>query len=71
MKHCDGWTLIYQFFGCMLVVINVVCVLGICALSVGFSGKTGFTFKLVHGEQMSETVNNVQLNHYVIQVIMG
>jgi len=42
--------------------------LGIYALSVGFAGQTGFTFKLVHGEKMSETIGHIELNRYVIQV---
>jgi len=49
--------------------MNVCTVLGICALSVGFTGKTGFTFKLLHGEKMSETVGYMELTRYVIQVI--
>ena len=44
--------------------------LGICALSVGFTGQTGFTFKLVHGEKMSETIGHIELNRYVVQVFI-
>jgi len=42
--------------------------IGICALSVGFTGSTGFTFKLLHGEKMSETFGRNELSRYVIQV---
>jgi len=44
--------------------------LGISALSVGFTGQTGFTFKLVHGEKMSETIGHIELNRYVVQVFI-
>ena len=37
---------------------------------MGFTGKTGFTFKLLHSEKMSETVSNIELNRYVVQVIV-
>ena len=37
---------------------------------MGFSDKTGFTFKLMHGEKMLETVNDIELNRYVVQVIV-
>jgi len=45
-------------------------VLGIYALSVGSTDQTGFTFKLVHGEKMSETVGNFELSRYVVQVFL-
>lgn len=41
---------------------------GIAALPVGFTKKTTFTFKLVYGEQLAETVNGIELSRYVIQV---
>jgi len=50
--------------------VNVGAVSGICALSVGFAGKTGFTFKLTYGENMSEKVGRTDLNRYVLQVII-
>jgi len=59
-----------------ILIIVVICVnyvgavLGISALSVGFTDHTGFTFKLVHGEKMSETVGHIELNRYVVQVLV-
>ena len=55
----------------MVICLNYVgAMLGISALSVGFTGQTGFTFKLVHGEKMSETIGHIELNRYVVQVFI-
>jgi len=35
---------------------------------VGYAGSTGFTFKLLHGEKMSETFGDIDLSRYVVQV---
>jgi len=47
---------------------NVGSVLGIYALSLGYTSNTGFTFKLVHGEKMAENYGHISLNRYVLQV---
>ena len=36
---------------------------------MGFTGKTGFTFKFLHGAKMSETVGDIELSRYVVQVL--
>jgi len=40
---------------------------GIAALSLSFSKKTSFTFKLVYSDNMMEIINGVELNRYVVQ----
>jgi hypothetical protein len=40
---------------------------GISALSIGFTGRTAFTFKLGYGAEMKETLNGRDLNRCVIQ----
>jgi len=40
---------------------------GVVALSIGFSGRTAFTFKLGHGNAMTETLNGRDLSRCVIQ----
>ena len=37
------------------------------ALSIGFTGRTAFTFKLGHGDAMAETVGGHELSRCVIQ----
>jgi len=68
-----------MYFRCGCLLANIITLnnlrkccecAGVCALSVGFTGKTGFTFKLLHGEKMSETVSHIELNRYVVQVIV-
>jgi hypothetical protein len=44
---------------------------GIVALSVGFSGQTAFTFKLVFGDNMLDSLKDIELNRYVIQETKG
>nr|AAK49949.1 hillarin [Hirudo medicinalis] len=40
---------------------------GIAVISVGFSEPTAYTFKLVHGDKMQETLDGVPLTSYVLQ----
>ncbi|ESN89888.1 hypothetical protein HELRODRAFT_104535 [Helobdella robusta] len=40
---------------------------GIAVVSVGFSNATAYTFKLVHGDKMQESLDGVPLTSYVLQ----
>lgn len=73
---CALDSVVFELLLLLCVILGVICLnyvgamLGISALSVGFTGQTGFTFKLVHGEKMSETIGHIELNRYVVQVFI-